>query len=156
VVSSSLPQYSTLSRERIITPTHIPVSSITSKMKLLHLSSPSCSSGIVSNPCALFEIPTDSVHYRRTSSGASCPVKALPQFEMDRIPMFIHTFGSTANCSLCTQSSAVAHLMPPEHKKSRVVMHRCRRHRNKKLKKQQHLLQEIVPPPYFIKSSNQQ
>ena len=42
-------------------------------MKSLHLSSHSCStSGIVSNPGALFEIPTDSVHYRWTSSGASC------------------------------------------------------------------------------------
>jgi hypothetical protein len=132
-------------------------------MKSLHLSShTSCSSGIVSNPCALFEIPTNSVHYHRTLFGASChgrienqcisPVKALPQFEMDRIPMFIHTFASTANCSLRTQSGAVAHLMPPEHKKSHVVMHRCCHRCNKKLKKQQRLLQEIVPPHHILEN----
>jgi hypothetical protein len=46
----------------------------------------------------------------------------------------------------CTQSGAVAHLMPPEHKKNCAVMHHHCRHRNKKLKKQQRLLQEIVVP----------
>ena len=123
-------------------------------------------SSILSDPGGKFVNASDSVHYRQ-SSGASwhaCTDNYLPLLvavndkDIDngnyhtRIPMWVHPFGSTSNCSVRTQAGSVAHLEIPKHKNKDKVSHRhCRRHR-KKQRKQELLLEEHVLPDHV--SSN--
>ena len=71
-------------------------------------------SSIVSDPGAIFVNASDSVHYRQ-SSGASChartdnylPSSVAVNNDHPRIPMWVHPFGSTSNCSVRTQAGSV-------------------------------------------------
>jgi hypothetical protein len=117
-------------------------------------------SSIVSDPGAIFVNASDSVHYRQ-SSGASCHARTdnyLPSSvavnekyinngnDHPRIPMWVHPFASTSNCSVRTQAASVAHLAIPKHKNKGKVIHRRRRRHNKKQRKQDMLLEEHVLP----------
>ena len=61
-----------------------------------------------------------------------------------RVPMWVHPFGSTSNCSVRTQAGDVAHLEIPEHNNKGRVIHRRRRRHRKKQRKQELLLEEHV------------
>lgn len=123
-------------------------------------------SSIVSDPGAIFVNASDSVHYHQ-SSGASCHARtdnylpssvAVNDKDIDngndhpRIPMWVHPFGSTSNCSVRTQAGSVAHLEIPKHKNKGKVIHRRRRRHRKKQRKQEMLLEEHVLPDHV--SSN--
>jgi len=123
-------------------------------------------SSIVSDPGAIFVNASDSVHYRQ-SSGASCHASTdnyLPSSvavdekyinngnDHPRIPMWVHPFGSTSNCSVRTQAGSVAHLEIPKHKNKGKVIHRRHRRHRKKQRKQEMLLEEHVLPDHV--SSN--
>ena len=123
-------------------------------------------SSIVSDPGAIFVNASDSVHYRQ-SSGASCHARTdnyLPSSDAandkdidngnyhPRIPMWVHSFASTRNCSVRTQAGAVAHLEIPDHNKKGKVIHRRRRRHRKKQRKQELLLEEHILPDHV--SSN--
>ena len=117
-------------------------------------------SSIVSDPGAIFVNASDSVHYRQ-SSGASCHARTdnyLPSSvavnekyinngnDHPRIPMWVHPFASTSNCSVRTQAGSVAHLEIPKHKNKGKVIHRRRRRHRKKQRKQELLIEEHVLP----------
>ena len=108
-------------------------------------------SSIVSDPGAIFVNASDSVHYHQ-SSGASChahtdnylPSSVAVNNDHPRIPMWVHPFGSTSNCSVRTQAGSVAHLEIPKHKNKGKVIHRRHRRHRKKQRKQELLLEEHV------------